>query len=411
VVLPIQKGLGRFEAPFSLRDAKGQSWNLLREDLSLPAAVLYQDRLNHNLDWMRRFIAAYGVQLCPHGKTTMAPRLFQMQLEAGAWGITLATATQARVAYEHGVRRVILANQLIGRRNMEIVSELIEDPQFDFYCLVDSPENVAELARFFHARSQCVQVLLEVGIHQGRAGIRSQENLAPIIGAFSQEGVALAGVELFEGVVHDESAVDGFIRFAVTIAQELATRNLFKRHPFILTGAGSEWFDRVVEIFTAASFAQPCEVVLRPGCYLTHDVGTYRAAQARIRQENRVAPGLGPGLLPALQVWAYVQSRPEPDICIVGLGKRDAAFDSGLPVPDKWYRPHAFAPEPAPPHWSLIRIMDQHTMLRVLPEDDVRVGDMIAFDVCHPCLTFDKWRYLSVVDADYNVVEVVETFF
>ena len=76
--------------------------NLLREDLSLPAAVLYESRLAHNLDWMRRFAAAYRVELCPHGKTTMAPALFHRQLAAGAWGITLATAPQVQVAHAHG---------------------------------------------------------------------------------------------------------------------------------------------------------------------------------------------------------------------------------------------------------------------------------------------------------------------
>src|SRR5580692_2342454 len=72
-------------------------------------AALYSDKLHHNLAWMREFMRAYGIQLAPHGKTTMAPRLFQMQLEAGAWGITLATAHQTQVAFAHGVRRVLMA--------------------------------------------------------------------------------------------------------------------------------------------------------------------------------------------------------------------------------------------------------------------------------------------------------------
>jgi len=36
---------------------------------------------------------------------------------------------------------------------------------------------------------------------------------------------------------------------------------------------------------------------------------------------------------------------------------------------------------------------------------------MIAFDISHPCLTFDKWRYLSVLDAQFNVIDIVPTFF
>ena len=114
----LNKGLGALGGALEPGQVLQLAWNLLREDLSLPTAVLYQDRLNHNLKWMQDFIAAYGVRLAPHGKTTMAPRLFEMQLQSGAWGITVATAHQALVAYTHGVRAVLMANQLVGRPNL-----------------------------------------------------------------------------------------------------------------------------------------------------------------------------------------------------------------------------------------------------------------------------------------------------
>jgi len=56
-------------------------------------------------------------------------------------------------------------------------------------------------------------------------------------------------------------------------------------------------------------------------------------------------------------------------------------------------------------------MMDQHAYLKISAKDDIRVGDMIGFDICHPCLTFDKWRTLPVLDSSYNVVEIVQTYF
>ena len=38
----------------------------------------------------------WGIDLAPHGKTTMSPQLFRRQLDAGAWGLTFATVTQLR---------------------------------------------------------------------------------------------------------------------------------------------------------------------------------------------------------------------------------------------------------------------------------------------------------------------------
>jgi D-serine dehydratase len=55
--------------------------------------------------------------------------------------------------------------------------------------------------------------------------------------------------------------------------------------------------------------------------------------------------------------------------------------------------------------------MDQHGYLKIAPGDDVRVGDMAGFNISHPCLTFDKWRVIPVVDEKYDVVDVVKTYF
>jgi D-serine dehydratase len=389
------------------------NWNLLHEDLSLPSAVLYQDRLQHNLDWMQCFIAAYGVKLAPHGKTTMAPKLFEMQLKSGAWGITLATAQQTHVAHRHGVRRILMANQLIGRENMAIISRLLEDAAFEYYCLVDSAAQANLLGEFFSNNAQPLNVLLELGVPGGRTGIYDDQQLEATLAALQNWSttLVLSGIELYEGVLEDEALVRAFLERAVVVTRTLAAEKRFQRAPILLSGAGSAWYDIVADVFTAATFKDAVEIVLRPGCYLTHDAGMYREAQARIMQRNPIANQMRTGLLPALQVWAYVQSTPEPGKAIIAMGKRDAAFDAGLPTPALHYKPGDAAPKGAPAHWALTKMMDQHAFMQIGEEDDVHVGDMIGFDISHPCLTFDKWRTLPILNAEYRVVDVIQTFF
>ncbi|MGB6827728.1 MAG: amino acid deaminase [Terracidiphilus sp.] len=411
---PLNKGLGAADAAFVPDDVAALGWNLLKEDLSLPAAVLYKDNLEHNLRWMQEFVRAYGVKLAPHGKTTMAPRLFEMQLASGAWGITLATAHQTLVAHRHGVRRVLMANQLVGRRNMAIVSELLADSGFSFYCLVDSADLVDLLSGYFRERGQQLKVLVELGVIGGRAGVRNDEQLEELLAAIgrSNGSVVLSGVEVYEGVLNDEAEVRALLKRTVETTRRLLAVRQDGSTPFLLSGAGSTWYDVVAEEFSAAGFGPEVEIVLRPGCYLTHDAGHYREAQARILGSNSVAQKIGSDLKCALHIWAYIQSIPERGRVIVGLGRRDAAFDSGLPVPALFFRPGKDTePTPAPAAWRLSRIMDQHAFLDVGPEDGVRPGDMVGFDICHPCLTFDKWRTIPVVDSEYRVVEVVQTFF
>ena len=412
-ISPSNKGLGWLEQPCDSSKFAALGWNLLHEDLSLPAAVLYEDRLAHNLGWMQEFVTAYGMKLAPHGKTTMAPKLFHRQLDAGAWGITLATAHQTRVAYEHGVRRVLMANQLVGRQNLETIARLLEDPDFEYFCLIDSAENVELLGDFFKARGLRLNTLLELGVDGGRTGIRDRKQLDETLEALSRWGrqIALCGLEVFEGVLKEEEPIRQFLQRAVDTLGELAAQKRFDRAPVILSGAGSAWYDIVAEIFSKAMGGGALEIILRPGCYLIHDVGVYREAQHEILRRNPIAQRIGSDLETALQVWAYVQSVPEREKVIVGLGKRDAAFDSGLPTPALHYRPGNAMPTSAPANWELTRMMDQHAFLNIAEGQDVRVGDMIAFDISHPCLTFDKWRYLSVLDAKYQIVDVVETYF
>jgi len=406
------KGIGAAAEETPIGEVARLGWNLLREEVSLPAAVLSQEALDHNLRWMQRFIEAYRLNLAPHGKTTMCPALFERQLRAGAWGITLATASQARAAARHGVRRILMANQLIGRQNMAIIADLLRDPRIEFYCLVDSVDGVDQLGRFFSTRQQRIDVLLELGEYGGRTGVRDERTQMDVVAAIARwrdaGAMALAGIEIYEGVLPDEKAIRAYLRRAVATLDALARDGHFQsRERPILTGAGSSWFDVVAEEFNEAR----AEVVLRPGCYLTHDIGAYREAAARMSASNTVVQRLGDGLRPALKIWAYVQSRPEAELAIIGLGKRDAAFDAGLPAPALCYRPGSQQPEAAPAAWTLTKIMDQHAYMKVPADADVRVGDMIAFDISHPCLTWDKWRQVAIVDRTYTVTELVQTYF
>lgn len=413
---PYSKGLGMLpSASVQLDEAARLEWNLLNEDVSLPAAVLYADRIEHNLKWMQAFVAEYGVKLAPHGKTTMAPQLFRRQIETGAWGITLATAHQVRAAYLGGVQRVLMANQLVGKHNMAMIAELLTDPEFEFFCLVDSAEGVEQLGEFFGSVGKTLQVLIELGVPGGRTGVRDAVQRDAVLAAIARypHALKLAGIELYEGVLKEESEVREFLRGAVATTRELANAGRFARTPAILSGAGSAWYDVVAEEFAQAQAAGQIEVVLRPGCYLTHDVGIYKKAQTDIFARNPIAKKMGEGLLPALQLWAYVQSIPEPDRAIIGMGKRDSAFDAGLPEPARHYRPGTSKPRDigADEGWEVFGMMDQHAYLRIPPGANLKVGDMIAFDISHPCLTFDKWRQVLVVDPQYRVTEVIETYF
>jgi len=409
------KGMGAAPAGCTPAQLKDLQWRILDDEVSLPVAVLRESCIEHNLRWMKSFMDRYGVQLAPHGKTTMSPALFHRQLEHGAWGITLATASQVNAAYRHGVRRILMANQLVGRGNMALIARIqAQDPDFSFCCIVDSAANIDALGHFFTEVGQRLRVLIEYGVPGGRTGVRDATQEAECLAALARwpRALALVGVEVYEGVLQQSDAIRGFLQQVLERTRALAAEQRFAEDTVLLSGAGSAWFDVVAEVFSRQDLGCALDVVLRPGCYLTHDVGIYRQAERRIRADNPVAREMGQSLLPALQLCAHVQSLPEPGRAIIALGKRDAAFDAGLPTVSLQARPGGFAGvRPAPEDWVLTAMMDQHAFMSVPEGADLRVGDILIFDISHPCLTFDKWRQLLLVDEHYQVLSAVETLF
>jgi D-serine dehydratase len=308
---------------------------------------------------------------------------------------------------------VLMANQLVGTPNMALIADLLADPAFEFHCMVDHPDNVADLGAYFASRGVRLNVMIEYGVVGGRCGCRAEAEvlaLAEAIGA--QPALALTGIEGYEGVIHGDHAISGIRQFAaslVGLAMQLQDSGAFAIAKPIITASGSAWYDLIAESFEARNAQGRFLSVLRPGSYVAHDHGIYKDAQCCVLERRS---DLHEGLRPALEVWAHVQSLPEPGFAVIALGKRDVAYDAGLPVPLKRYKPgsDSVAGDDVS-SCKVTAVMDQHAFMTVAPGVELRVGDVIAFGTSHPCLTFDKWRVGCLVDEQLRVVESMETCF
>ena len=413
------KGIPPDQPPLRLGDVGAQGWSLLDGDLAFPVAILRQSVLQQNAAWMREFLHRTGTSICPHGKTTMAPQLFHRQLEDGAWGITLATPQEVRVAYDHGVKRILLANELTEPGAIRWVRRTLDsDPGFEFTCLVDSLEGVRRLDSV-PGTGRPLAVLVELGIPGGRTGVRSvEEGLAVARAVKASAGLALQGVECFEGLVMtqdpqaDEHRILAWLDTLGELARGCAAEDLFQTEEVLLSAGGSAYFDLVVRSLGRVDLGRPMRVLLRSGCYLSHDAGHYRRLvellEARLPEAWRPPSHLAP----ALEVWGQVLSRPEPGLAFLNLGKRDVSHDLGLPRPTHWFRRGIHQiPVAAPEAWRITTLYDQHAKLEFPAEADLAIGDLVGCAISHPCTTFDKWQVVFMVDDHYRVVEAVKTFF
>ena len=409
------KGLP-YGAQVSSAEIAANRWNVLKGDLPFPLMTLKESALEHNLQAMADWCAANNFLLSPHGKTTMCPQIFARQFDHGAWAMTVASVSQAMVCLNFGIKRIVIANQIVGASNLRSLAAAINSYSFvEFYCLVDSVASVKHLAdglkRYGAGRS--INVLVEWGRNGWRTGVRSEaDGLAVLAEAAKHPLLKVCGVEAFEGLAsaptRDEEArmVDEVLNGLGNLAERLREQWAGDELPLFSVG-GSAFLDRVQQM--ARQLTEQFRVVVRSGCYVTHDHGMYdRKHGAALARSNNTIPEFKP----AMELWAYVQSIPEATRAYLTFGKRDCAYCADMPIPLFTLSEGETLGAARPmTKAKVVALNDQHAYLDLSGEENLKVGDLVCCGISHPCLAFDKWRAIPVVNDDYEVIDLYQTYF
>ncbi|MFI5861687.1 amino acid deaminase [Streptomyces sp. NPDC051546] len=399
------------QAGLTVGELTAQRRSLYTGGFTTPVLTLDAEALSHNLAALGTYAARHGLAFAPHGKTCMAPQLFRRQLEHGAWGITAAVPHQARVYRAFGIQRIFLANELVDAAALRwVASELAADPGFRFVCYVDSVRGVHLMDRALQGQPQRVDVVVELGAGEGaRTGARTDEDCRAVADAVAgTDTLRLVGIAGYEAEVPgaEPDSVHAYLRRLTALAVEFDGAGRFGGiEEIVVSAGGSAWFDAVADVFAELpELSRPVLKLLRSGAYVSHDHGWY----TRLTPFNRI-PEEG-GLRPAFRLWTQVVSRPSPTQAFVNAGKRDIAYDLGLPEAELVRDPLTGA-ERAATGIRVLKLSDQHAWLETDSADDVQVGDWVALGMSHPCTIFEKWPLIPVVEADGTVAEYVRTFF
>jgi D-serine deaminase-like pyridoxal phosphate-dependent protein len=388
-------------------------------ELPTPLLTLSGPGLQHNVETLARWCAEHGVQLAPHGKTTMAPALWAKQLEAGAWGITLANAYQLGVARAYGVSRVMIANAVVSPLQLRwIADELAADPSFNVMVWADSvlTVEIMEAARAAHvdAGARQLDVLIEVGGVGGRTGARGVETALEVAAAVAAAPtLRLAGVAGYEGAIAHGADEEGLEHVRSYLRDLAAVHESLKYDDGVVpvvSAGGSAYFEQVAQVLAPLA-QQGTRVVLRSGAYIAHDDGYYR----RISPLGAAPRTDGDRLTTAMHGWIRITSQPEPGLAIFDAGKRDLPFDEDLPMP-QLLRPRSPGGHVRPVEgMTVTKMNDQHGFLRFPAGETLVIGDELRVGLSHPCTAFDKWGLIPVIDDpdadDPLVVDLVRTFF
>ncbi|MFE2189049.1 amino acid deaminase [Streptomyces sp. NPDC059455] len=407
------KGLPPNAEGLTVGELAAERRSLFTGGFTTPVLALSAEALEHNLVAMERYSAAHGLAFAPHGKTSMAPQLFQRQLAHGAWGITAAVPAHVRIYRAFGIQRIFLANEVVDAAALHwLAAELDADPDFRFIAYVDSVRGVElmDAALREAGARRPVDVVVELGGGEGaRTGVRTEAECAPVADAVAAAGtLRLVGVAGYEGEVPkpDGERVRAWLRRLTALAADFDAAGRFEDvDEVVVSAGGSAWFDAVADVFAELpTLSRPVLKLLRSGAYVSHDDGHYR----HITPFNRV-PEEGE-LHPAFRLWAQVVSRPEPGQAFLNAGKRDAAYDLDMPEPQLIRSARDATTRPAT-GLTITALSDQHAWVSVADDTALEVGDWVALGLSHPCTSFDKWQLIPMAESDGTVTDYIRTFF
>jgi D-serine deaminase-like pyridoxal phosphate-dependent protein len=186
-----------------VRDALGQPGS--RQLLATPALVCDLDLLKGNISTLGATIAEAGVALRPHVKSHKSAYIAQLQLEAGASGLSFAKLSEAEAVVEELRDQnfeprvsVLMTSTMVGDAAARRACALAKD--CDLSVVVDHLGGVDELALAARDAQISLSVLCDVDVGLGRSGVTGSDEALRVVERITNDPhLHFAGVQGYGG--------------------------------------------------------------------------------------------------------------------------------------------------------------------------------------------------------------------
>jgi D-serine deaminase-like pyridoxal phosphate-dependent protein len=193
--------------------------NLFTSGIQFPMMVLKKSALKNNISVMAEYCRSVGAELAPHVKTTMSPQIAQMQVDAGAWALTIANFWQAEIFRNFGFKKLIIANEVLDRNSIAKIATLNAKGKAEIIFYVDSLAGL-NIVKEATPKNGKINLFIEIGTDHGRGGVRELSLVKEIAQEIKKDSrLNLRGVTGFEGAVpsaarntEGEAAVHAFCK-------------------------------------------------------------------------------------------------------------------------------------------------------------------------------------------------------
>ena len=328
-----------------------------KEEIDTPALLLDLDKLEANIARMAAYFADRPAALRPHTKTHKCPIIAHKQIEAGAIGVTCAKLDEAEVMALAGIKDILIANQIVGRRKIERLMGLAA--WTEVMVAVDDARNVADLSAAATSRGVSLRVLVEVDVGMGRCGVEPGEPAVALARQVaSSPGLVFEGLMGYEGHAvlrptfeERKEKAEAAMALLVGAKEQVEAAGLEVR---IVSGGGTGTYN--------ISGAYPGVTEIQAGSYATMDV-RYRDC--------------GVDFECALTCLATVISTPRPGVAITDAGMKALTPEFGMP--------EVVGREGI----VVTKLSEEHGALKLADGVSLRPGDKIELIPSHGCTTIN----------------------
>ncbi len=406
---------------------KSQKLNIIKENVQFPILSINKKKLLNNINIMNNFAKQNNVNLAPHCKTFMSPQLISNFLKK-TWGVTISNNQQLSSIINLNIKNIIYGNLITNESNLTQYLFILKKYEniSNIYLCIDSLYGLNLLSKTIQKNKIKfkIRILIELGVKNGRCGIRNFNSFKKFVNLFlrNSNNIIISGLFFYEGAIVDKkiSNISNKIKNLIDLTYkchcELLNRNLYKEKKKIISGGGSEYFDLVVNYFNKLNFTKDTKLILRPGSFIAYGHGYYEKKIKYIKNRNicnDLSKKNSTFFEPSLLLWSHVISINDSGLAIINFGKRDVSFDLGNPIPINIYRNKKIFKDIKNNSMKLnvFKLNDQHAFLKYNNKSELKIGDLISFGITHPCITVDKWRYIYLVNSNYDIIDVYKTFF
>jgi D-serine deaminase-like pyridoxal phosphate-dependent protein len=280
-------------------------------EIDTPALLVDLDAMESNLHRMSAFFRDQPTKLRPHLKNHKVPLLAWKQLEAGAIGMTCATLREAEILVDHGVRSILIANEIAGESKIKWFADLSRHA--DVMVAVDDQRVVSDIACVARKQGKPLSVLVDINVGLNRCGVQPGESACRLAKSAVEKGLRFRGLMGYEGHLQVLPPSDERDQRVHAVAKSLVdSRVLIEREDIpveIVSTGGTGTY------YVGGAFQGVTEI--QAGSYLLMDT----------LYANRASP-----FTRTLTLLASVISQPEPHRAVIDCGMKELSAERGLSI-------------------------------------------------------------------------------